>query len=116
MTSVSIPYPPSANRLWRAVNGRQIKSAVYRSWCSEAALMLRAQRPATVAGAYHLSIVATPPDRRARDIDNLIKPISDALASAGIVANDSMARSVYAAWSPQDPIKGGLVTVEINPA
>ena len=50
MISLTLPYPPSANHLWRAVKGRMIKTAVYRSWLSDAALAL--QRPSPRLGEH----------------------------------------------------------------
>lgn len=116
MTTLTLPYPPSANRLWRAVNGRQIKSAEYRRWLEAAALSILVQRPARISGAYHLKVVATRPDKRRRDIDNLLKPISDALAAAEVIANDCEAQSVFAGWSEVGPVPGGSVVVTLEAA
>lgn len=116
MTALRLPYPPSANRLWRAVNGRQIKSKHYREWIEEAQRVIREQAPACVHGDYRLTLIATRPDRRARDIDNLIKPVSDALATAGVIANDCRAQSVLAAWSAAAPDKTAGVHVVLEAA
>lgn len=117
MISVDLPYPPSANRLWRAVRGRQIKSAEYRAWLLEAQAAITAARvTGSMPGAYHLEIHATRPDWRARDLDNLVKPLSDAIAAAGLVINDSKAVSILAAWSPEPPVKGGAITVNLRSA
>lgn len=117
MITLSLPFPPSANRLWRAVRGRQIKSAEYRAWLLEAqAAITAACIGGSMPGQYHMQIFATRPDLRARDIDNLIKPLGDAIAAAGLVLNDSKAASVYAAWTPSKPLKGGAITVHLRPA
>lgn len=117
MITVNLPYPPSANRLWRAVRGRQIKSAEYRAWLVEAqAAITQARICASMPGAYHLEIHATRPDWRARDLDNLIKPLGDAIAAAGLVINDSKAVSIFAVWSPDPPVKGGAITVNLKAA
>lgn len=117
MITLSLPFPPSANRLWRAFRGRQIKSAEYRAWLLKAqAAIESACIGGSIPGAYHLEIHATRPDRRARDLDNLIKPLSDSLAAAGLVLNDSKAASIFAAWSPSAPVKGGAITINLRPA
>jgi crossover junction endodeoxyribonuclease RusA len=113
---ISLPYPPSANRLWRAVKGRQIKSAEYRVWLTRAYLACIAAGQGAISGEYEMEIVAVRPDRRLRDIDNLIKPISDAIAAAGLIDNDSRAHSVKAAWSRTEPTKGAGVFVTIKEA
>lgn len=113
--SLSLPYPPSANRLWRAVNGRQIKSAEYRAWIDEAALSIRLQRPRGIVGAYHLVIRASRPDRRRRDIDNLLKPIWDALCQGGVVGDDCDCEHLTAFWS-NGVVKGGAIDVQVMEA
>lgn len=115
MTTLTLPYPPSANRIWRQYKGRTLKSAVYREWLEVTAHVIAHQRPATVAGKYALTIIATRPDKRARDIDNLVKPISDALAQAGVVLNDSLAERVTVGWSQEGPIPGGAILVIVEP-
>lgn len=113
MISLTLPYPPSANKLWRAVQGRNIKSGHYREWLSRCVACIAMHQPEKLTGPYVLTIVATPPDRRARDIDNLIKPTSDALALAGVVSNDSQCRSVLAMWSDEPPVPHGKVVVTV---
>lgn len=117
MTQLHLPFPPSANRLWRNVPGKgTLKSREYREWLERAANWLVGQRYAEFPGAYRLRIVATPPDRRGRDIDNLIKPVSDLLKMAGIVADDKYARFVSAEWSDSPPAKPGQVIVTLEDA
>ncbi len=112
---ITIPYPPSANRLWRNVSGKTLKSAEYRAWLEVASWEIRAQRPARIDGPYILEIVADAPDRRGRDIDNLIKPISDVLKLAGVYADDKAARKVSAEWSDVAPAKGAQVRARVTP-
>lgn len=115
MSEIIIPYPPSANRLWRNVGGKTIKSEEYRLWLATASWEIRAQRPARIDGPYTLEIVADAPDRRGRDIDNLIKPISDVLKLAGVYADDKAARKVSAEWSDVAPAKGAQVRARVTP-
>ena len=97
---LNLPYPPSANRLWRmAGQGKApFKSAEYSSWLSHAGLLVNSQKPGCVEGPYALHIAAGKPDNRQRDIDNLIKPIGDLLQAAGVVTNDYLCQSVSAEW------------------
>jgi Holliday junction resolvase RusA-like endonuclease len=112
-----MPYPPSANRLWRAVPGKGVlKSGHYRAWLAEALALLRAQRPGLVPGSYRLTIIATRPDLRARDLDNLAKPISDALKQAGVIEDDSKAASILLQWSESLPVKGGQIRIVVEAA
>lgn len=109
-----LPWPPSANRLWRSVNGRNIKSAVYRAWLTEAAYALRGH-PAYL-GPYTMTLTATRPDRRRRDLSNLLKAVEDSLQTAGIIEDDSLAQSILLQWSPAPPVPSGRLEVTITPA
>jgi len=92
---LTLPYPPSVNRTLRAVNGRVILSKRYRDWILAAGRAVAAQLPTQAPiQDYRLWIDATPPDRRARDLDNLIKPTSDLLKRAGVIQDDSKARAI----------------------
>lgn len=116
MTTITLPYPPSANRMWRNVPGKgTLKSAPYRAWISRALGEIMVQRAKPVHGRYRLTIIAVRPDNRARDVDNLAKPIGDILATAGIVKNDSLAQSVFLGWSLESPVKDGSIIVSIEP-
>jgi len=115
MNPFTLPYPPSANRLWRNVPGKgTLKSAAYRAWLSEALQSLLVQRPARVSGPYVLSVVLRAPDRRLRDLDNTIKPLNDALKQAGIIEDDHLCRTIILAWSDLPPVKGGEVSIHLR--
>lgn len=115
MVGLTLPYPPSANSLWRAVRGRNIKSEGYRAWCVQAATAIMLQRPRRVAGPFRLTIIATRPDRRRRDCTNLIKATEDSLVANGVIDDDHLAESVFIAWSSEAPRKDATVRVEIEP-
>lgn len=111
-----LPFPPSANRLWRAVNGRAIKSREYRAWLEEAALVARSQRPVAVRGAYHIRLVARRPDNRRRDLGNLEKPVSDLLTEIGVIEDDSLAKSISLFWADGPARKPGSILVSVEAA
>lgn len=111
----TVPYPPQANHMYTVARGRKIKSADYRSWKDAAAFHIKAQRVGQVLGHYTIEIIVPRPDRRGRDIDNLIKPISDAVALAGVITNDNLAMSIRISWGSIKPIKGEPVRVIVSP-
>lgn len=95
---IHIPYPPSANRLWiRAKKGMR-KSDEYTRWLTEAGWRIKEQRPGRIEGPYKLSIQAVRPDKRRRDLDNLLKPVSDVLQSVGVIADDCDCELITARW------------------
>jgi crossover junction endodeoxyribonuclease RusA len=113
MVSVTLPYPPSANRLWRFVPGQAnpLKSTAYRMWLAAAKAECRGLR--RVNGPFIITIVATRPDNRARDLDNLAKPTLDALKGIAF-EDDSLAQSIWLSWSAGGPVKGGSVAVTVE--
>lgn len=109
--------PPSANamRSHFIVGGKvqSVKSKPYAAWKKAAAWEIAAARPGKIDGPYRLYIAVQRDWRtkRARDIDNTIKPVSDALVAAGIVTDDSLAEEVSAMWA--DNLNGPAVVVLI---
>lgn len=98
---LTLPYPPSTNRLWRRAGKRIHKDAKYTAWLEEAGWVAREQCSWGLSGKYQLTILAARPDRRKRDLDNLIKPVSDLLASVGIIGDDCDCEMVVARWIPE---------------
>lgn len=111
---ISVP-PPSANAMRSHFiddgKVRSVKSKAYADWKKSTAWEIAAQRAGKIDGPYRLYIAVQRDFRskRARDIDNLIKPVSDALVAAGIVSDDSLAEEVRAKWA--DNLGGPAVVV-----
>ena len=116
MSCFALPYPPTANNLYRNVRKGRVKTDHYNAWLAEALAVLRGQRFTYVPGSYRLALVVDAPDRRARDVDNLLKPVSDLLKKAGVISDDSKARKVSAEWSDTPPAKPGRVLVYVEAA
>jgi len=109
-TEIWLPYPPSVNAAFRNVSGGGRKRTDgYRKWRKHAAEEIMVQRPAKFKGHYILRIKARRPDNRKRDIDNLIKPISDALVAAGVVKDDDLCVCVTAYWSERSTKNGVII-------
>jgi crossover junction endodeoxyribonuclease RusA len=116
MICLTLPYPPSANALWRSFNGRNIASRSYRAWTTAALAEIAAQKPpATIQGDYWLMLIAGRPDRRRRDLGNLEKPVSDALVKAGVIADDCNATEILLAWSDDPPSRAARVVIHVAP-
>lgn len=114
--SLSLPYPPSANGLWRAVNGRTISSRAYRQWMKTAlADIAQAHERPTIEGPYSLTIVARRPDKRRRDIGNIEKGISDALVHGRVISDDCNAERITLAWCTEPPTRAARVIVRVQP-
>ncbi len=112
--------PPSANGMRksfvRAGKIVSVKSDEYVSWLDPMLWEIAEQRAGRVDGPYSLSLAVQRHwrSKRARDIDNIIKPVSDALVKAGVVKDDSLAESVSAKWA--DDLGGPAVIAIIQVA
>jgi len=100
MIKLEIPFPISMNRLWRASKGGTVYRAPdYVAWKQEACWTIIAQRGGyKILGPFKLTMLVVPPDKRHRDLDNLLKASLDALAGAGVIANDRHCRWIEARW------------------
>lgn len=115
---IELPYPPSVNRMWRSVQGRNILSAVGREYRSQGLWVLQniqSQQRLTWPHQGRLSVGITvyPPDRRRRDIDNMPKAVLDLLTHGGVIVDDSQIDRLLIERGPVE--KGGRVTVEVAP-
>ena len=101
MTRITLPWPPSTNRYWRYVGGRVLISAhgrQYRQDVARITTLVRAdgQVPrGPIADRVGITIMASPPDRIRRDLDNLLKGLLDALTHAGIWLDDSQVDDLH---------------------
>jgi crossover junction endodeoxyribonuclease RusA len=119
---ISLPYPPSANRLWRFVPGKRtpLRSEEYRAWLKEAtwaakAACLRTHDRKGVVGPYALNISACPPDRRKRDLGNLVKAIEDGLKAGGAIEDDSLCQEIMLRWAPDvSGIKATIMSTQFR--
>lgn len=111
--SITLPWPPSVNHYWmQAKNGHRYIGPDGLKFRSE--VRMRAHGMPMVRGGVSVEIVAHPPDKRRRDIDNLLKSAIDALQHAGLIEDDSNVEFLTIRRS--DRIKGGAVQVEIRRA
>ena len=112
MIELNLPYPPTANHMWqRRRNGMRLSDA-YQRWLTSAGYIANAQRAGKMTGRYKLSIQAVRPDRKRRDLDNIIKPISDLLVRLGTIEDDCNCEMINARWVTT----GEGVHVRIEPA
>lgn len=110
-----LPLPPSVNNLFVTRGNRRFKSPEYRAWLADAVPKLRALKPpATLPAAITVTVLGAL--NTARDLDNLLKPVGDALVAAGVLPGDSVkhVRKWAVEWKPG---AGGepVARVEVGP-
>lgn len=105
-----LPWPPSINHYWRRVGNRTLISREGRAF--RAAVIAKLAGCEKIDGRLWVTIYAHPPDKRRRDLDNLLKPVLDALEHAGVYDDDGQIDnlSIYRC----DPCEGGKVDVLVT--
>jgi len=102
---LTMDLPPSVNRLWRVgPNKKFYRAPEYQEWRKLTMWQLSVQAKfVMIDQPYKLTIRAVKPDKRKRDLDNIIKALSDILESAAIIKNDSLAQHIDIAWVEEGP-------------
>lgn len=94
ITILTLPYPPSLNRYYRYVTRlRRVlistEGREYRESVRDALRAAKADGLETFSGRLRVSVHISPPDRRRRDLDNVLKALLDSLTHAGVWLDDS---------------------------
>jgi crossover junction endodeoxyribonuclease RusA len=112
MIEITLPWPPTVNTYWRNVNGRTIISAKGREYRKAVADQVLIQRAAKhIDYAVKVEIKAFRPDRRRRDLDNLLKALLDSMTYAGVMQDDALIEDLRVYWADE---VGGMVKVTIE--
>ena len=112
--SVEITYPPlSGNHHVKGTSsGRRYLSPATLAYrmAVKAAVGLRRAPP----GPLNVEYLIAPPDKRARDADNLQKVANDALTLAGFWVDDNNTVLKTGSWVWTDPVPGGRILVTVT--
>jgi crossover junction endodeoxyribonuclease RusA len=91
--ALELPYPPSVNTIWRHTRDGRVylsqKGRDYRRRVSSCVLV-QARGHKAFTSPVRVLVRVYPPDKRARDIDNLMKALGDSLTLAGVYQDDSL--------------------------
>ena len=108
-----LPYPPSVNHYWRRVGARTLISRQGRTFRESVCSLLALRRLHPLDGWLKVHLQIYPPDRRRRDVDNIQKPVLDALQHAGVYHDDFQIVSLLT--DRLEPRDGGHLVVIITP-
>lgn len=89
MKTITIPYPPSVNTYWGFRGHRRFLTPKANQFKSAVAQIVSQQQINFGNQRLEISITLYPPDRRIRDIDNVVKSTFDALVQASAFVDDS---------------------------
>ncbi len=116
--SATLPWPPTINHYWISrVVGKRVMVCIG----AKGKAFRQAVKDLTVEDAelffsektkLEISIFAYPPDKRKRDLDNILKALLDALQHAGIYADDNQIDKLTVIR--KEPVKYGQVIILIE--
>lgn len=88
-----LPYPPSINHYYRQWQGRTLISKAGREFKLRVVSIVRGTPGLVrIEGRGGIVVETWMPDRKERDLDNLMKPLLDALQAAGLCRKDTQFR------------------------
>lgn len=116
MTDLTLPYPPSVNTYWRhpttgKLAGRHLISEKGRAYRDAVLNCVRESKVTRMSGPVAVDIVAYMPDRRRRDLDNILKSLLDSLTHAGVWDDDDQVHDLRIRRGPHI---GGMVKIKIT--
>lgn len=89
---ICFPWPPSVNHYWRRCGDRYFVSQTgkqYRKLVMDLCLINKSKGHFAESSRLSVSIKAYPPDKRRRDLDNVLKSLLDSLQHAGVYNDDN---------------------------
>ena len=115
--ALALPWPPSANRIWRNYQSGKKRgfprlTTAARNYKDSVQLILDALNLDPIPGRVAVDMVAHPPDRRRRDLDNLLKIVLDSLKGAAF-GDDHLIDRLSIERGEVEP--GGIIRVRIAP-
>lgn len=119
MITLSMPYPPSTNRLWRSArtNGKTkvLNSDEAKRFYSHAAVAIAEQgaRGRKLAGPIEMTVTLYPRNRAKFDIDNRLKSLLDAFTKSAVWIDDSQVQRITVERA-EEIVKEGRCIVTIS--
>jgi crossover junction endodeoxyribonuclease RusA len=112
-STMTLDWPPTVNHYYTVARGRKILSKKGRDYKERQAWLMKAQGVERCADEdwFRVHITACPPDRRRRDLDNILKAVLDCLTEYGAITDDS--RIDELSIRRAEPTNIGLVEVTV---
>ena len=105
---LSLPWPLSVNHYWSHVRGRAFISKRGEEYRATVCAIVAARKLKTMTGPLTMIILATPPDKRRRDLDNLLKVPLDSLQKANLYPDDYQIADLHITREEANKAKAGL--------
>ena len=108
-----LPWPPSVNNYWHARGNMRYISKAGKAFREAVAEECAEQGIVGLDGRLAVHIALFPPDKRARNVDNILKALLDACEHAGCYESDSQVDELHVIR--QGNQRGGHCTILILP-
>jgi len=115
LVRLCLPYPPSVNHYYRHVGNKTLISREGREFRGRVKGVVDAAGFPPLSGPMVCDICVTRPDRRRRDIDNLIKATLDAMQHAAVYADDCEVVDLRIRWFGEEPGAVVVLTRQESP-
>lgn len=111
---LEMPWPPSSNHYWFIVamkgGGRKVLGKKGKEFREKVVEMHG--NSGTLQGRLSIKLDVYPPDRRKRDLDNLLKATLDALEAANIFEDDNQIDEIH--MIRKEIVKGGKIMISLE--
>lgn len=112
--SYELPWPPSANHYWFLVackgGGRKVIGKKGKEFRAAVCDLIDQEKP--LEGRIVVVIYVYPPDRRKRDLDNILKATLDSLEDAKVFLDDNQIDVLKVCR--KEVVKGGKIEVNVH--
>lgn len=112
MRRIRLPFPPSVNHYWVRTRFGSLAVGKRGKQFRQEVIELLDSNTKTLEGRLEVEIDVYPPDRRKRDLDNLLKATLDALCHAGLYSDDSQIDILKV--NRKEIEKGGKICVTVQ--
>lgn len=114
MLNFRLDWPPTVNTYWRVKTkggiGMLLSERGRKYKVTAAAQMMQQRVSRGITGRVEVLIDAYPPDRRKRDLDNILKPLLDILQDYGVLEDDEQIDIL----TVRRRSKGGYVDIHVT--
>ena len=109
---IELPWPPTVNTYWRKSPRGMFISKRGKEYAKEVFYICNKYRYSfTDNQRLSISILAFPPDKRKRDLDNIFKGLLDSLVKANVLSDDEQIDELHI---KRMKAKKGVVLVQIR--
>lgn len=113
MLMLTLPYPPSVNTYWGFRGSHRFLTDKAKEFKKEVWVsVINSRHEGFKDARLSITINLYPPDKRVRDIDNVLKPLLDALTQAKLFDDDGQVDRLNVIRG--NVVKNGLCTVIVN--